>query len=225
MKIVSNRTGFSPSLLRAWERRHGLLAPARTDGGHRLYTEEDMAVLDRIAELLDQGLAIGDVARVGREALLADRGQPAARSDPAAQEPGLRDELVAAAVALDGQKVEAVLDYALATASPVAALQQVIEPALERIGELWAQGRCSVAGERLATGKILARLLNLLEASNAGQSSRPRAICACLPDEQHEVGALVTAYALSRQRYRVAYWAAACRWRAWRRPAGSCSLR
>ena len=55
MRTVTRRTGFSPALLRAWERRHGLLEPRRTEGGHRLYTEADLQVLLGVKSLLDEG--------------------------------------------------------------------------------------------------------------------------------------------------------------------------
>ena len=38
---LSRRVGVSSELLRAWERRYGLLSPTRTPGGFRLYGDED----------------------------------------------------------------------------------------------------------------------------------------------------------------------------------------
>ena len=38
---LSRRTGISTELLRTWERRYGLLMPARSPAGYRLYTEAD----------------------------------------------------------------------------------------------------------------------------------------------------------------------------------------
>lgn len=49
--------------LRVYERR-GLLNPDRTDGGTRLYSEADIEVLQRIRELLADGLNLAGVARV-----------------------------------------------------------------------------------------------------------------------------------------------------------------
>jgi DNA-binding transcriptional MerR regulator len=49
--------------LRVYERR-GLLEPARTDGGTRLYSEADIEVLHRIRDLLADGLNLAGVARV-----------------------------------------------------------------------------------------------------------------------------------------------------------------
>ena len=49
--------------LRVYE-RHGLVSPARTPGGTRLYSAEDVARLIRIGELLDEGLNLAGIARV-----------------------------------------------------------------------------------------------------------------------------------------------------------------
>jgi DNA-binding transcriptional MerR regulator len=76
MSTVSRLTGFSPELLRAWESRHHLLAPARGSGGQRLYSDEDLALLGRVRELLDAGHSIGEVAVRGRRALLTEAVPP-----------------------------------------------------------------------------------------------------------------------------------------------------
>ncbi len=49
--------------LRVYERR-GLIEPARTAGGTRLYSEADILVLRRIAELLTEGLNLAGIRRV-----------------------------------------------------------------------------------------------------------------------------------------------------------------
>ena len=114
--------------------------------------------------------------------------------------------MVEAAVAVDEGAVESALDQVFAILSPQVAMERVIGPALVAVGELWAQGRCSVAGEHLLSAKITGRLLRLLETVNpARHNGAQPAICACLPDEQHEIGALMSACVLARHHYRVAY--------------------
>src|SRR5437868_2058798 len=68
---VSRLTGFSPGVLRAWETRHKLLAPSRGPGGQRLYSDEDVAVLQGVRALLAEGRRIGEIAAGGRRQLLA----------------------------------------------------------------------------------------------------------------------------------------------------------
>lgn len=70
MKAISNLTGFSPTLLRAWERRYDFLKPRRLPSGHRIYTENDLVVLKRVKELLEAGHSVGEVSLMGRQGLL-----------------------------------------------------------------------------------------------------------------------------------------------------------
>lgn len=64
-------TGVTPALLRAWEQRFGLFKPSRSGGGFRLYDDADLQILLRIRELARAGRTIGEIARIGRRALLA----------------------------------------------------------------------------------------------------------------------------------------------------------
>ena len=50
---LSRRVGVSPELLRAWERRYGLLSPTRTAGGFRLYADDDEQRVRRMLHHLD----------------------------------------------------------------------------------------------------------------------------------------------------------------------------
>ena len=49
---VAERCGINPVTLRAWQRRYGLLKPQRSEGGHRLFDEED---IQRIEEFRAKG--------------------------------------------------------------------------------------------------------------------------------------------------------------------------
>ena len=46
--IASEMTGVSEGLIRAWERRYGVLKPRRTPSGYRAYTQGDIEVLKRL---------------------------------------------------------------------------------------------------------------------------------------------------------------------------------
>lgn len=62
---VANRTEMTIAALRAWERRYGILTPARTAGGQRLYREADVARVRLVQRLVAEGWSIpGAVARV-----------------------------------------------------------------------------------------------------------------------------------------------------------------
>ena len=63
ISVAAELSGLHPQTLRIYEQR-GLLAPARTAGGSRRYSEADLARLARILELTDQGLNLAGVLRV-----------------------------------------------------------------------------------------------------------------------------------------------------------------
>ena len=62
VRLVSVRTGLSPHVLRAWERRYGVVSPTRTEGGQRLYSDLDVERLVRLRRLTDRGHAIRRIA-------------------------------------------------------------------------------------------------------------------------------------------------------------------
>jgi len=216
MGTIARMTGLSPALLRAWERRHGLLDPERTEGGHRLYTEDDLIVLRQVKRLLDEGRSIGEVAVLGRQELLARSGaslrpdRPGGAPTTAGGPAELLEAIVEAAVDIDHTRLERSLDAAFALVSPEYVVSQVLEPAARRIGELWVEGRCSVAGEHMASSAFILRLQKLLENTNRilGDAS-PQVVTACFPDELHEVGALVVAYLLTLNGLQVVHLGAA----------------
>jgi MerR family transcriptional regulator/heat shock protein HspR len=63
ISVAAERADVQIQNLRVYERR-GLIEPARTAGGTRLYSEADIVVLRRIAELLAEGLNLAGIRRV-----------------------------------------------------------------------------------------------------------------------------------------------------------------
>lgn len=63
ISVAAELAGVHPQTLRIYERK-GLLDPARTGGGSRRYSEDDIARLRRIQELTDEGLNLAGVKRV-----------------------------------------------------------------------------------------------------------------------------------------------------------------
>ncbi|MGF1612919.1 MAG: MerR family transcriptional regulator [Gammaproteobacteria bacterium] len=68
---VARMTGLSPDIIRAWERRYGVIEPTRTSTRHRLYSREDIGRLALIKNLVDLGHRIGTVGSLSIEELQA----------------------------------------------------------------------------------------------------------------------------------------------------------
>lgn len=66
---VSRLTGVPTDTLRVWERRYNIVEPQRSEGGSRLYSEEDVSRLSMIKRLVSNGDAIGAVANLSAHQL------------------------------------------------------------------------------------------------------------------------------------------------------------
>ena len=204
---VSRLSGIAPGLLRAWERRYGFLRPGRGPGGHRLYTADDLRVLDEVRRLRGEGRSIGEIAALGREHLAGPERSGPWPGAPTAPGPVLESacaELVAAALSLRAEWINRILDGISATYSSDVVVERVIAPVSRSIGELWEAGVCSVASEHLISSIFRHRVLNLMEA--AGSSDElPTAVAACLPGEEHDLGLMMMSYFVTRAGIRVLY--------------------
>lgn len=213
MGTIAQKTGFSPGLLRAWERRHKLLEPARGPGGHRLYTDDDLYVLQKVKSILNSGRSIGEIAVLGRAHLLKDKDrmarphphpqnldfpQASDRETPEEEYAHTVEDIVLAAVKVDRPRLEKAVERAFSKWSASDAIYEVMLPAARKIGSLWAVGDCTVAGEHLATATFIHRIHELLQTSRKWNTGPTQVICACFPDEQHELGPLIIAYELAQ---------------------------
>jgi MerR family transcriptional regulator, light-induced transcriptional regulator len=209
---LARRTGASPELLRAWERRYGLLRPTRSQGGFRLYTAADEERIRRMREYLGRGLAAAEAARLAVDAETPRPGDetttPAALAPDttAAAPPPLQAttrELAGALDRFDEEQAHAVLDQLLAAYRIETILRDLLIPYLHDLGERWARGEVSVAQEHFASNLLRGRLLGL--ARGWGQGHGPTAVLACLPGEQHDLGLIAFGITLYRRGWRIIY--------------------
>ncbi|UBV18081.1 MerR family transcriptional regulator [Mycolicibacterium fortuitum] len=63
ISVAAELSGIDPQTLRLYERR-GLLAPARTDGGTRRYSDDDLERLRRISDLVGEGVNIAGILQI-----------------------------------------------------------------------------------------------------------------------------------------------------------------
>ena len=63
ISVAAELCGMHPQTLRIYERK-GLVSPARTSGGSRRYSDEDVALLLRISELTSDGMNLAGVKRL-----------------------------------------------------------------------------------------------------------------------------------------------------------------
>jgi DNA-binding transcriptional MerR regulator len=201
---LSRRLGVSDHVLRAWERRYGVLRPVRSAGGFRLYSEADLDRVRRMQAHLAHGLSAAEAARAA-----IDDERPAGSTTDASvvdHHDGLADAAEALTLALDEfdePAAHAVLDRLLSTLTVETVLRDVVLPYLRELGERWERGEVSVAQEHFASNVIRGRLASLGRGWGHGQG--PRAVLACVPGELHDIALLAFGIVLNRNGWRIEY--------------------
>ena len=181
LRAAARITGLSPAVIRAWERRYGVVAPIRTSGGTRRYRAADLERLRLVKAVVDVGFRVGQVARL----------EPAELERRAAASPSLStsrlDEVLGALERLDAAEAQRLLSLQLSALGPAPFTREVAVPLLQEIGELWAGGRLRIASEHLATG-LLRSLLGSALHPNAASLLGPRIVFATPIGEPHDLG-------------------------------------
>jgi len=194
---LSRRVGVSPEVLRAWERRYGVLRPTRSEGGFRLYSTADEERVRRMLALQQQGLSPAVAART---AAAEDDGASAVSALPADT---LREALADALERFDEASANRSFDRALAMVTLDTLLREIVLAYLADLGERWSAGRTSVAQEHFATNVLRGRLLGL--ARDWGQGGGPLALLASPPGELHDLGLICFGLALRAHGWRIAF--------------------
>lgn len=185
LRSAARLTGLSPELLRAWERRHRVVEPARTPGGTRRYRASDLERLRLLKAAIDAGHRIGALAGLSN-AELEQLG--------IATEAAPRDRLAEILAALDGAEAHRLLALQLSALGAVAFARDLAMPLAREIGERWAGQRMRIASEHLATA-VLRTLLGSALLPSATSLRGPRVVFATLAGERHELGLLMATLA------------------------------
>lgn len=200
-KAVVHETSIPADTFRAWERRYGLPRPQRSEGGHRLYSARDIAIIRWLRDRTAEGMNISQAVQVLNSVLAAPPDLRTSYGRPLQQ---LSDDLVLALISFDTSTAERLCSEAFSLYMIESVLLEMFQPALIEIGERWHRQEISVANEHFASNFIrrkLAGLLNLFE----GYAQHDTILLGCAPEEQHDLGILIIAIFLLRRGWRVIF--------------------
>jgi methanogenic corrinoid protein MtbC1 len=224
IKRAAELTGISVPTLRAWERRYGIVHPQRSEGGYRLYDGDDVRALAIMNSLVSEGWSAREAATetirqlsahgpggagpdaVGRRG--ADRrrdGRPStSHPTPLIHRSEDAEAFVRAAERLDAASATAVLDARFALGTFEHVVDDWLLPTLKLVGQEWAEGRLTVAGEHLVSYAVQRRLAAAYEAAS-GRVDGPTLLVGLPPGAHHELGLLAFAVAARRAGFTTVY--------------------
>ena len=180
---VAEALGVSESSVKRWS-DDGLIATQKTAGGHR-----KLALADVLGFVRAQGYAIGKpellgLARLPRHPLIDD---------------SARDQLWTALLSGDGQAIRRMLVGLFVHGGPLPAIfDQLLGPALQRVGSDWEHGNVQVFEEHRAielVQRALHEIRQLLPGPSRGR--RPTAVVATLSGDPYTVATTMAELTLS----------------------------
>ncbi len=205
IREAAHRAGVTPEVLRAWERRYGVVVPQRTASGYRLYDDGSIARLRAMRRLIDQGWTASSAAQhlisLPTDGETTDHAAP----QPDATATELAQQFVDAAADMHPAGVEAALDEMLSRASFEVAVDRYLFPALRALGDAWAEGKLSVAAEHAASAAVHRRLGAAFDAAGSGMRGEAPVLVGLAPGARHEFGALAFAVGARRAGLAVEY--------------------
>ncbi len=213
LKAVVRETGIKAETLRAWERRYGIPRPARSAGGHRIYSRRDIDTLHWLNRRRLEGLSISRAAErwqnlesEGRDPLheqgatpdhffyrnhwsetpQKDSGESDAIDD---QVWSACEEWMAACAAFDESEGQRILSQAFALFPVETVCLHVLCNGLRQLGENWHLGKLTAQQVAFASAQAIQRIKVLLGASPP--STRPGLVLMACPSGEHHTFGLV----------------------------------
>ena len=192
-RLQAEFADVSHSSLRFLE-REGLLTSTRTQGGHRLYSQDDLDRVTLIKTWQQQGSSLEEIARrlSFRETLI---------------DPRVLSERFLSLI--EAREIEAaqrlILDADRGGIEPETIFLEVLTPALHAVGDHWAAGDLQVHEEKAISEMCREVVAELTLRHSPDFPTGPLLIAACVQGERHEIGLRMVYGLLRQQGYRVRY--------------------
>jgi MerR family transcriptional regulator, light-induced transcriptional regulator len=209
---VSKRSGVKSDLVRAWERRYQAVTPTRTAGGHRVYSDQDIARLKLLNQATSHGHSISQIAQFSLDELKRLLQQEDTQNYSPVSLTGDKrflaedyiEKCYAAVLAFDAKTLESHFENAIVELQSQAFIEDLLTPLLTRIGERWKTGELRPIHEHM-TSSVIRSLTYILRNNNPCPDHAPRMIVSTPIGQLHELGALLAAIIAELNGWQVTY--------------------
>ena len=193
---IEGLIGIKAHTIRAWEVRHGLVPPKRTQTNIRYYDEEDLKMLLNIVALNENGYKISKIAKMSKAQVtdLVTQLKSDWNND-SVQMIGLSK----ATIAYDEEAFSDILAGCISEMGLIKTMDLVLFPFMKRVGMLWQTGTIEPSHEHFAANLIRDRIIVEIDKLEKPKIANPKRFLLFLPEaEMHETGLLFARYLLKK---------------------------
>ena len=174
ISFISNACGVKPHTIRTWEKRYNAFSPDRTDGGQRIYSEDDLTKGRLIVSLLEQGYSISRLAGKSLQdlqALIFDEKIESLQSNKMLTSVGIK-KLLTHLSNFDLSQISSEMVRLRLSIGAKEFIFKVLIPIIQAVGRMYLDGKYSVTQEHIISTIIRYQLsqINLPDSENSTDS-------------------------------------------------------
>ncbi|OZM55737.1 hypothetical protein CIB95_15815 [Lottiidibacillus patelloidae] len=210
IKRVSEMLNIPAVTIRAWESRYNIINPTRTEGGHRLYSEEEVAIIKWLKEQTeDNNMKISEAVRM-LESMKPFKDKKV-ESSPSNEKLVVSnnynnniEQLYSNIIDLNNHQANETMDIAFSMYHYEDVFHKILAPTLHLIGDNWEKGNISVAQEHFGSQIILQRF-NQFYRTLPVNPLAPKGLSICPEGEEHHIGLMLFSLFLRKKGSDVIY--------------------
>lgn len=203
IKDLESFTGIKAHTIRIWEQRYGLLAPDRSDGNVRRYTDKDLKFLLNVSLLSNIGYKISTIAKMS-ELEIQDAIQQ--HSVKESNEHHAMHILKISMLNYDESLFNQSIDQLIQEIGLERTFTEVLMPFMRQIGFMWQASVICPAQEHFISALVRQKILSQIDGIRESTVKDQPAFILYLPElEIHEISLLMTHYVLRKKGLRSVY--------------------
>lgn len=209
IRTVATMTGLSQHTIRAWERRHHINSPNRTETNRRLFDDAEVLRLQLLKSAVDAGHSIGQASELSNDELrgfvVVSQESSYEQSFGATQ---TSETFVHSCIShmerLDENGLRGSLARGSASLGALQYVERVVVPLIALVENRWVEKSISIAQEHMVSA-VLRTNLEQLRTTIPVPTDAPRILITTPKGQLHELGALITAVIACLESWQVTY--------------------
>lgn len=194
--------------IRSWETRYNAITPARTESGHRLYSDQNLEDLKWLKiQVQENGIKISEAVKqlhAARKKFVKTAAELPPSPKSSDQYERQIEELYNAGAEMDSERFQYLLDLNFSMFHYRTVFFSILAPLMVRIGSEWENGTITVAHEHMLSHMMLQRFTQFFRIFPTN-NTLPKTLAFCPSGEHHQLGLLLFTLFLRENGYPVAY--------------------